>query len=189
MIKLGTALSLVFVFLLAAVCGTSYVGAYNFGNKMEKQIEAEWTNNKNVLAQYTIKIQEVVQVNDMYKDDLKEVITAALQARYGSDGSKAMFQWIQEHAINFDSGLYTKVQQLIEGGRNKFENSQTKLIDTKRQYETELGSFWRGIWLRVSGYPKVNLDKFNIVTTSSVEQIFSTSNDEPLILRKTRSDK
>lgn len=183
----GVLASLVTVVAVLGVLGLvvfgSYVSAYNSGNRYEQQIEAEWTNNKNVLAQYGQKIQEAAQIPSMQADDVAKILTGALDARYGSDGSKAAFQWIQEQNPNVSSEVYIKLQQIIEAGRNKFENSQTRLIDVKRAYKTELGSFWRGLWLGFAGYPKVDLEKFNIVTTGRTEKAFETGIEDPLKLR------
>lgn len=177
---------LVVAFILVIIVGTllfSYASAYNLGNRSEKRIVAVWTNNKNVLSQYHAKINEMVQVPTMYKDDFKEVITSALSARYGKNGSQAVFGWIKEHQIKYDSTLYTKIQQNIEAGRNKFEENQSLLIDEKRSYETNLGSFWTGTWMRIAGYPKIDLSLYDIVLVESVGEIFKTGVDKPLTLR------
>ena len=169
--------------VLGLVIFGSYVSAFNAGNKYEQQVEAEWTNNKNILAQYGQKIQEAAQIPSMQADDVAKILTGALDARYGSDGSKAAFQWIQEKNPNVTSEVYVKLQQIIEGGRDKFENAQTRLIDVKRAYKTELGSLWRGFWMRLAGYPKADLNKFNIVTTGRTEKAFDTGVEEPIKLR------
>lgn len=170
--------------ILALVIGGSYVSAFNRGNVMEQQIKAQYEQNQNVLAQYGQKVQEIASVPAMYRDDLKEVVTAAMQGRYGADGSKAVFQWIKEHNVNFDSTLYTKIQQTIEAGRNQFQNEQEKLIDIKRQYETQLGYFWGGMWLRIAGYPKINLADYKVVKTDAAVEAFTTGKEKgPIKLR------
>src|SRR5690606_7192000 len=103
---------------------------------MERQLEAIKTDNRNIYAQYGQKVLEVAQVPDMYIADVVKVTTAALEGRYGPDGSKAVFQWIQEQNPNVDPSLYRAVQQVIEAGRSDFENGQRRLIDVRRQYET-----------------------------------------------------
>lgn len=161
----------------------SYISAYNTGNRLEKVIVAQYDNNKNILSKYHTKIQEAVQVPEMYKNDFKEVVVGAMEGRYGEGGSKATFQWLKEHNIDFDSSLYTKIQQMIEAGRNEFGNEQTKLIDKKRIYETKLGNLWGGTWLRIAGYPKIDLSKFNIVVAETAQEIFNSGNDKALKLR------
>jgi hypothetical protein len=120
----------------------------------------------------------------MYKNDFKEVTTAAIQGRYGENGSKAVFQWLQEQNPNLDARIYIKLQQLIEAGRDDFKIAQTKLIDVKRQYETALGYFWQGLWLKIAGYPKADLAMYKPITTDRVEQTFQKGKEDgPLKLR------
>jgi hypothetical protein len=173
----------IFVGGLLAVGVVSYVSAYNTGNRLEKTIEATFEDNQNVLAQYSNRIAEAAQIPAMQRDDLKEVVTAALDARYGDEGSQAMMQWIQEQNPTIDSTVYVELQRMISAGRTDFANAQTRLIDQKRVYETALGSFWGGTWMSVAGYPKVDLDEYVIVTNARTDEAFSTGKEEAIQLR------
>lgn len=179
---------LVVIGLIAGVIASSYISAHNYGNTMERQLEAIKTDNRNIYAQYGQKVLEVAQVPDMYIADVVKVTTAALEGRYGPDGSKAVFQWIQEQNPNVDPSLYRAVQQVIEAGRSDFENGQRRLIDVRRQYETALGYFWQGLWLRIAGYPKVNLADFDIVSTDRADEVFRNKKESgPITLRPSAS--
>jgi hypothetical protein len=172
--------------IVAGIAGigiTSYISAYNTGNRLERVIEATYEDNQNVLAQYSNRIAEAAQVPAMQRDDLKEVVTAALDARYGEEGSRAMFQFIQEQNPSIDSTVYVELQRIIVAGRQDFQLAQTRLIDQKRVYETALGSFWGGTWMRIAGYPSIDLDDFAIVTNARTDAAFSTGREEPIQLR------
>ena len=171
------------VVLLVITLSSSFINAYNLGNRLEKQIAATWKDNQNVLAQYSNKVAEAAQIPAMQRDDLAKVVVAALDARYGEQGSQAMFQWIQEQNPQIDSTVYVQLQRIIEAGRQDFANAQTKLIDQKRVYETALGNFWTGFMLSIAGYPKVNLDEFNIVLNSRTIDSFQSGVEEPLKIR------
>lgn len=173
---------LLVVVAFAAVIVGSYITNFNYGNRMERQIEATHTDNRNVLAQYSTRIMEMAQVPDMYKEDVMEIYEGALTGRYGENGSQAMFQFLQEQNPQIDASLYTNIQQSMEAGRNKFENSQTRLIDLKRGYETRLGSFYSGFWLGVAGYPRINLADFNIVVNDYSNEAFETGIDNGLTI-------
>lgn len=173
---------LLVVVAFAAVIVGSYITNYNYGNRVERQIEATHTDNRNVLAQYSTRIIEMAQVPDMYKEDVMEIYEGALTGRYGENGSQAMFQFLQEQNPQIDASLYTNIQQSMEAGRNKFENSQTRLIDLKRGYETKLGSFYSGFWLSVAGYPRIDLDSFNIVVNDYSNEAFETGIDNGLTI-------
>lgn len=168
---------------IAGIGITSYISAYNTGNRLEQTIRATYEDNQNVLAQYSNRIAEAAQVPAMQRDDLKEVVTAALDARYGEEGSRAMFQWIQEQNPTIDSTVYVELQRIIVAGRQDFQTAQTRLIDQKRVYETALGSFWQGTWMSIAGYPRIDLDEFAIVTNARTEEAFSTGQEEPIQLR------
>lgn len=170
---------------LAGIAGISYISAYNYGNQMENQLKAAQTDNRNILAQYGQKVMEVAQVPTMYADDVQRVTREAIEGRYGENGSQAAFQWLQEQNPQLDASLYKQIQQVIEAGRTNFENGQRRQIDIRRQYETELGSFWSGMWLRIAGYPKVNLADYDIVSTGRADTAFETKQeDAPIQLRQ-----
>ena len=176
-------IGLVVLGVLAAICIGSYVTNYNYGNRAEKTITAEYENLQNVLGQYSLRIAEAAQIPSMQTDDLARLFTGALEARYGEGGSDAAFQWLQEQNPNLDQSTYLKVQTMIEAGRNKFENHQTKFIDTKRAYETNLGYLWKGTWLSIAGYPKIELDDYQIVKSQHAVDTFESGIDQGLQLR------
>lgn len=169
--------------MVVGILGLSYINAANYGNRAERELEAVWANNQNVLGQYTLKVQEAAQVPEMYKNDLKEVVVAAVEGRYGGSGSRAVMQWLKEANIPFDSKLYTKMQQIIEAGRNQFTTEQTRLIDVRRAYETNLGYVWTGFWLRIAGYPKIDLAKYRPVVAGDTAQAFEKGVQGPIRLR------
>ena len=165
---------------------SSYYGAKEYAVGAENVIKAEYSNMENILSSYSRKIADAVQVPAMYRDDMKDVMTSVMTARQGPEGSKAMFQWFQEHQINIDSSMYKKILQMIEAGRNKFENAQTKFIDTKRAYATVLENdllFTQGWWIRVVGHPKINLDDYKLISSTHAKEAFETGVDDGLKLR------
>ena len=166
-----------------AFVAVMYFSASNYGVKAETELEAVWTNNQNILGQYTLKVQEIAQVPEMYKNDLKEVMQAELSSRYGKEGSQANMQWIKEHAVNFDSSMYSKIQQVTEAGRNEFQNAQTRLIDVKRVYVTELGTVPRKWFLDMAGFPKVDLNKYKPVVAGDTAKAFEAGVQAPIKLR------
>jgi hypothetical protein len=170
--------------VMLVVLATSYISANNYGARIEAQLNAELFNNQNILAQGQQKVLEAAQVPTMYKNDFSEIIKADVQGRYGAEGSKATMQWLKEHDVKIDADLYKKIQQLIEGYRDEFKNSQTKMIDVRRQYEAEQGLFWRGMWLKIAGFPKVDMAKFKPIITDNVESVYTRGKEEkPLQLR------
>lgn len=145
--------------------------------KMEASIKAQHTQNKNVYDNNWKKFREMAQIPEMYTNDLKKLYDGALQSRYGAEGSKAVFQFIQEHNPQLDSAVYTKLQAAIEAGRNEFSASQATLIDKKREYETLLNgnqALFVNVWF---GFPRIDLDQYGIVTSEKTEEVFKSGKD------------
>jgi hypothetical protein len=165
---------------------SSYYGAYNYGADAETTIETEYSNMENILGQYSLKVKEAAQIPSMKTEDLKEVMDAAFTGRYGENGSQATFQWIQEnYPGEVTDALYTQIQQVMEAGRNKFENAQTKFLDTKRPYIATLKKdlfLSDGWWLAMADYPKIDLDDFVIISSEHASESFKTKIDKGLIL-------
>lgn len=176
--------ALAIIVTVALYCITAAISANNYAAKTEAILKASLDNNKNILAQYEQRVLEMAQVPEMYKDDFKEIIAESMQGRYGNNGSQAMMQWLKEHNINFDSSLYKNIQDVIAGGRKDFEVSQTKMLDIRRGYETNLNYLVRGFWLRYMGFPRVSLEDYNPVVTTRVQEVFQKQIEmSPLKLR------
>jgi len=177
--------------IIAAIAGTliaSYVTNANYGNRAEQTLRATWEDNENVLAQYSLKISEIAQVPAMYRNDVTSIYKEVLAGRYGDNGSQAMFQFLKEQNPQIDAGLYKAIQQAMEAGRNEFRVAQTRLVDQKRVYVTNLGYLWKGYWLETAGYPTLNVgynggvDDFEIITSEYAIEAFETGVDKGITL-------
>ena len=162
-------------------------GALNFRSECitaEAGIKAQYKENQNNYDNMWKKFKEAAQVNEMYAKDLKDVFTSAISGRYGADGSKAVFQFIKEHNPNLDPSVYVKLQAMVEAGRNGFEAEQKQLLDRKREYESFLGTPSASLFNIFFSFPRIDLDKFDIVTSSKTEKVFEDKkDDEPVKLR------
>lgn len=179
--------TLMVFFALVIGTGAWFIGMYisnaNYANTAENGIKAQYENNRNILSNYTTRIMEMAQVNDMYRDDLMKVVEATFSGRYGADGSKAVFQFIQENNMTLDSSMYRALQSSMESGRLEFQAGQTALIDKRRAYETAMGFLVQGFFIKMAGYPKIDLTKYDIIVEQSTSDRFETKIDAPMKLR------
>lgn len=170
--------------LLGLVTVSSVVGMNNTLVSLEAGLTAQYKQNQNNYDNMVKKVMEVAQVPDMATSDLEKLTKAAISGRYGANGSKAVFQFIKEQNPTIATDLYTKVQQVIESGRNSFEADQKVLLDKKRIYETSLNSFPANVVAKFLGFPKIDLAKIDIVTSDRTDKAFNDKKDEAIKLRK-----
>jgi hypothetical protein len=169
---------------LLLLIGSSFISASNDGARFEATIKAKYQNAQNIRANYGQKVLEAAQVPGMYAEDLKKITDSAITGRYGAEGSKAVFQMIKEQNPTIDAKMYTKIQQIIEAGRDEFKNAQAMVLDARAVYETQLGLFWKGFWLKMAGFPKVAMSTYDPVVTADVAQSFETKRETaPVQLR------
>lgn len=181
---LVVALSLLAVVVIGVVTVVGmYISAHNYAIAAENGIRYAHRNNQQILGQYSLKVQEAAGVTEVYANDVKDVVTAALEGRYGGDGSKAVMQWIQEQNPSVDSTVYVKVQQIIEAGRTEFQEAQKLLLSRKNAYDNQLDLFLRGTFLRIAGFPKINMDDYDVVVSDHSNKAFETGIDTPVKLR------
>lgn len=170
--------------IVALFAAVTLISANNYAVRAEKQIGATWNNNKNILSTYTTKITEMAQVPDMQTDNLTKVMQAAFEGRYGENGSQAIFQAFREsYPGQVDNKLYQTLMTTMDAGRTEFRNNQERLIDQKREYETQLDTFPNGMWMKMLGFPKADLDKYNVVLSTSATKSFETGIDDGVKLR------
>lgn len=182
----GITIGVVAAAVLLAVVG-SYVSAANYGNTAEVELKAKYADNQNVYANGTQKVIEMAQVPDMYVDAVSKVTRDAIGGRYGQDGSKAVFQMLREQNPQIDPSMFIKIQQTIEAFRNEFQHSQTALLDRCATYEKQRGYVFSGFWLRLAGYPKMDITNMcTIVTTDKTAKTFETKRDSGLQLRPSK---
>lgn len=171
------------VLSIVGVAFSGFVSARTYAIDQEALIKKVYKNNQNILGTYTNKVREMAQVPDMYAKDLERVMTSVMTARMGNEGSQAVMQWFKEANIPFDSSLYTKLQQVMEAGNNEFQQNQTRLVEVKEDYAANQQYLWRGFWMFVAGYPKINLDDYKIVVAADTAKAFEEGKRDPIKLR------
>lgn len=175
----------------------SMTGWYDTAVKLENTTIAQFKSNQNTYDAMWKTIKEIAQVPDKYKEDFKQLLVSETAAKFGPEGSKATMQWFQERQINFDSGMYRKVQDVIESGRQDFKRSQNELLDKQRKVADLTQSYWGGVMAKhydfprnlkgeaappkdVDGDDKLTVLDYPIVTSARTKAAFQTGQDEEI---------
>lgn len=151
--------------------------------RLENTIHANYEDSKNVHSNYVLKIKEMAQVPKMATEQLTKIVREAIQGRYGDDGSKAVFQFIQEQNPTVDPQLYTNIQKEIAGGRTDFENKMRVVIDSKRVSHNMLDDTVGGFVLEFMGMPRKNIgynggkDDYPVIMAAQSAETFKTGID------------
>jgi hypothetical protein len=108
----------------------------------EQALVGEYKTNQNELSTYTNQVTESLGVADAGNDKVGQILKDAISGRYdgkmepGTGG--AMFSAISEAYpdLTANTAMYAKVQDQVIAGRNQYRNTQNKLIDRARDYDT-----------------------------------------------------
>lgn len=146
----------------------------------ENGIKAQYRENQNVYDNFFKYVKETAQVSKEYTSQLKDVFDASIKGRCGKDGCKAQWLFLKEHNPNFDASLLKEVQIVIAAGRAKFEKNQKILLDKKLMYDNDRAGIFAGWVANMFGFPRINLDEFDIVTSDYTEQVFKDKKSEAL---------
>lgn len=153
-----------------------YVSTSNTCVQKEATLVATKDQSKSVYDNFWKKVKEVAQVPEEYNKNMKETYTAIMNARY-QNSTNLMMNWIKEANPAFDASIYKQVQQVIESGRNDFQDSQKQMIDQVRDYKTYIGQMPASFFVRMAGYPKIKWEDFEVLTSDRTDSAFKTHKD------------
>lgn len=121
----------------------------NTGNRKEASLNAQYSNNQNVLSSCIIRIRETAGVTKGQADAFDKIITDAVKGRYDGGttaqiGQGQLFSAIREAYPNLASlgASFGKVLDVANGCRTDFAGQQTKTLDMLRDFDSwRTGSF------------------------------------------------
>tara|TARA_Y100000310_G_scaffold342380_1_gene445417 strand:- start:4865 stop:5476 length:612 start_codon:yes stop_codon:yes gene_type:complete len=175
----------------------SVISWYDTGVDLNNGTVAQYRDNQNSYDAMWKKIVEVAQVPAKYKEDFKDLLVGEVKAKFGDGGSKAMMQWFKERDIRPDASMYTKVQTVIEAGRNDFQRNQQDLLNKQRRASTHNGTaFAKFAGMFANPFPEIhgdlkppkdidgnglyNIFDYDIVTSGKTKRAFETGEDAPV---------
>lgn len=147
----------------------TFNGVYTEGVQQEQRLNAQYLDNQNYLSQYILGFHEQVSISQAATASLDQVLLDAVKGRYenGSAGggytvNSPFFNAIAEAYPEASTaqlvGLWGKVQSYVVSGRESYRNTQSKLLDILREYDTWRNSgLIHSLFVRILGYPSERL--------------------------------
>jgi len=124
-------------FALVAGIAVWAIGVSNSEVRLRNLATAEQQVSKQVFDSMWKIIAEQAEVNDSTGDKQIEFQKALVEGRAG--GTVAKF--VQESSVKLDIRLAATLMRSIESQRIRFETSQKKLTDIKREHDNLIGTF------------------------------------------------
>lgn len=153
----GIAFLLLIIFGLGGFA-LAAVGVKDSFTRIQNGIHKSYEDYKTVHTAHVLKIQGMAQVPKMAAGHIKEIITAALEGRYGNNGSQAVFQAIQEQNPNVPADLYQNISKEMSGGQEDIKAAARKVIDQKTIAYNKLDATFSGFVLKsMYDYPTKNI--------------------------------
>lgn len=144
--------------------------------RLRNQLTAKQKDNENELDNLKKKISQTVQVTDLQKQMLVDVVIGQAQARKGGSGSLATL--VHESVPNVDVSIFKNLLNLIAGSRDSWTMRQKELLDLKREHDNVL-TVAPSSWF-VGGRPHIEVV---IVTSGATKEAFRTGEDNDTKLK------
>ena len=155
---IGTALAGVVV--VGLILFGAYISITNNLITMQNNLQAHYDSNRSQLAGYARDIETEFGVANGGMDKLKEVLEAAVSARYkqGSTAAPAngqLFSMIKEAYPNVDASVYTRIADRVHDYEVKYQNLQSGLASEAATFDTYRQKFPARLFS--GGYPTNDL--------------------------------
>lgn len=153
-----------------------YFSISNSEIRLRAAIVAKQRDNESELDNLKKKISQSVQVTDMQKQMLIDVVVGNAQARKGGSGTLATL--VREAVPVVDVKVFTNLMNLIAGSRDSFTMRQKEILDMKREHDSMRLTFPGSVVL--SGRPEIQV---TIVTSAAAKEAFRTGEDNDTKLK------
>jgi hypothetical protein len=176
--KTGKLIGFGVLFILVAWIVLWAIGISNAEKKLYILGKAAQQNSEVVFDNTWKTIKSEAGVTEQYKESFREIYVELMDARYKNDkgaGQQTLMKWVQENHPQFDSGLYGKLMNTIEGSRNSFTVEQKKLIDIDREHKSMKAIFPNS--LIIGGRPDLDI---KLVTSGKTKEAFSTGEENDI---------
>ena len=166
----------------AITIGTYLVSVYNEQAQIVNRYEMKVKDNSSEFDNMFKKIAQVAQVGDMYKNGLKEVLSAYVNGRK-TDSDKLLMNWIKEAVPTYDSVVYRNIQNIVVASRDGWTMRQKELVAIAEVANANIVIFPRNVILGFFGFKKIDP---KVITSTRTEKAFETGKDDDFSLVPTK---
>lgn len=180
MFKIGGFITIGVILIIGVMFAFWAIGLSNKEKKLFLTGKAAQQNSEVIFDNTWKTIQSEANVTDKYKDGFKEIYIGIAEGRYDNDkegGKQTLMKWVQESNPTFDSGIYEKLMNTIEGSRQSFTIEQKKLIDIDREHKALRATFPNSII--IGGRPDLDI---RLVTSGKTKEAFQTGEENDVNL-------
>lgn len=158
------------------IIATMWISISNGEVRLRNQIAAKQRDNQSELDNTQKKIGQAVQVTDLQKQFLMDVIVGNAKARTGGTGSLATL--VKEAVPNVDTSTFNNLMNIITGSRDAFTMRQKELLDLNREHDNMIDTWPSSMIVGSRGKIQVT-----IVTSARAKDAFSTGEDNDTKLK------
>jgi len=161
--------AVVVILLVIVLTYSTANGLYNTGVQQEQRLDAQYLDNQNYLSQYILGFHEQVGIAQASTTALDQVLSDAVKGRYENTSAgggyqvnspffNAIVEAYPEKSTAQLVASWQKIQDYISSGREGYRNTQSKLLDMLRVYDTWRNSgIIQSVIVRILGYPSNRL--------------------------------
>jgi len=136
----------------------SQVTVRALGERMEASIVADYERLEAINSRYTERIAEISPGTDTLQKALKEIITRYFNAKIGSAHEWEVFNWLETQQVPVSDFRHDKIMDLIHQGRKEYRDTVISIRKARDSYREALASFYSGLWLRLNGFPRIDVE-------------------------------
>jgi len=136
----------------------SQVTVRALGERVEASIVAGYDQLEAIDGQYTAKISEISPDTDNLQKALREIITRYFNAKIGNAHDWEVFNWLEMQQVPVSDFRHDKIMGLIHQGRKEYRDTVISIRKERDGYKEALDSFYSGLWLRLNGFPRIDVE-------------------------------
>ncbi len=136
----------------------SQVTVRTLGERMEASIVAGYDQLEAINSQYTGEISAISHGTETRQKELREIITRYFVAKIGNAHDWEVFNWLEMQQVPVSDFRHDKIMGLIHQGRKEYRETVISIRKGRDSYRKTLDSFYTGLWLRLNGFPRIDVE-------------------------------